>query len=77
MISVDGAHDGRSERSDEGDEAERLVVENLGPKQEVTITAHAASELLTPAFDDFLVKAVASHGRIGKTGSLVMASELS
>ena len=34
-------------------------------------------DMESAAFDAFLVKAVASHGRIGKNGPLVMASELS
>jgi excinuclease ABC subunit A len=45
--------------------------------QEVIITCHSASDVESAAFDAFLVKAVASHGRIGKNGPLVMASELS
>jgi hypothetical protein len=31
----------------------------------------------TPAFDAFLKRAVASYQRLGKTGALVTASELS
>jgi len=58
-------------------DAKRLTVANgKGPTQEVTITCHAAEDLETPAFDAFLARAVAAFRRIGKTGALVVASEL-
>jgi excinuclease ABC subunit A len=54
----------------------RLVVEDVGPSQVITLTCHAAGELETPGFDAFLTKAVAAHSGRGKTGALVAASEL-
>jgi excinuclease ABC subunit A len=58
-------------------DAERLVITNSGPTQVVVITCHSASDVETPAFDEFLARAVASHRLIGKRGALVMASEMS
>jgi excinuclease ABC subunit A len=59
-------------------DAERVTVAaGKGGTQEVVITCHAAADLETPAFDAFLAKAVASYQRLGKTGALVAASELS
>jgi excinuclease ABC subunit A len=59
-------------------DAERVTVAaGKGGTQEVVITCHAADDLETPAFDAFLTRAVASYQRLGKTGALVAASELS
>ncbi|AGA30844.1 excinuclease ABC subunit UvrA [Singulisphaera acidiphila] len=58
-------------------QADRLIVTNQGTAQEIVLTCHSASDLETPAFDAFLVKAVESYGRIGESGGLVLASELS
>jgi excinuclease ABC subunit A len=59
-------------------EAERLAVETSGATQQVVITCHAAADLETPAFDEFLARAAAAYQRLGQsgTGSLVLASEL-
>jgi excinuclease ABC subunit A len=58
-------------------DAERI---SFGPGKagmlEVAITAHAAAELETPAFDAFLERAVASYQRLSKTGDLTTASRL-
>ncbi|MBV8677175.1 MAG: excinuclease ABC subunit UvrA, partial [Planctomycetaceae bacterium] len=58
-------------------DAERLVFEDAGPTQAVVITCHAAADVDTPAFDAFLVKAVAAFHRKGKSGILITASGLS
>jgi excinuclease ABC subunit A len=47
-----------------------------GGTQEVAITGHSASDFETQAFDAFLVQAVASYQRLGRTGVLFTASEL-
>jgi excinuclease ABC subunit A len=58
-------------------DAARLVVSpGSGPIQDVTITAHSLDELETPAFHEFLVKAVASFQRLGESGALMTASEM-
>jgi excinuclease ABC subunit A len=59
-------------------DADRLTVSNgRGPTQDVAITCHSAADLETPGFESFLARAVASYLRIGKTGALFAASELS
>jgi excinuclease ABC subunit A len=58
-------------------DAARLSVTNQGAIQEIVLNCHLAADLETPAFDAFLVKAVAAHRRIGQSGELVVASELS
>ena len=56
---------------------DRLSVANgKGATQEITITCHAAADVETPEFEAFLARAVASYRRSGKTGALVVASEL-
>jgi len=57
-------------------DAPRVSVTTGRGYQEVVINAHAADELETPAFHEFLVKAVASFEKMGATGGLVVASEL-
>ena len=58
-------------------DAARLVVSAVaGPFQDVTITAHTLDELETPAFREFLAKAVASYQRLGESAALMKASEL-
>jgi excinuclease ABC subunit A len=59
-------------------DAERVTVAmGKGGAQEVAITCHTADDLETPAFEALLTRAVASYLRLGKTGALVAASELS
>ncbi len=57
-------------------DSERLVLEDTGPTQVLVLTCHAAGDVETSAFDAFLVKAVASFHRKGKTGMLVTANDL-
>jgi excinuclease ABC subunit A len=53
------------------------VANGKGPTQEVVLTCHALDDLETPGFDGFLARAVASYQRLGKTGTLMLASDLS
>ncbi len=58
-------------------DAPRIKVEPLsGLMQEITITAHSATEFESPAFDAFLTKAVAAILGRSKSGKLKKASEL-
>ncbi len=58
-------------------DAERLTVTPVrGVGQEVVITAHAADEIETPAFDAFLQRALNAYLGRGRTGALVTASDL-
>ncbi len=52
------------------------VTTHAGPMQEITITAHSAAEFESPAFDAFLIKAVAATLGRGKSAKLKKASEL-
>ncbi len=52
-------------------DAPRFAATSFGPTQEITITAHLAADLATPAFDSFLARVVASLG--GSTAPLALA----
>jgi excinuclease ABC subunit A len=57
-------------------DAPRVKVANHGPWQEIAITGHSAAELETPAFHDFLAKAVAAAVNEKEGPKLKKASEL-
>jgi len=52
------------------------VSDGRGPRQEVVVTTHSAADVTTPAFDEFLARAVAAYAKLGRASSLVPASDL-
>jgi excinuclease ABC subunit A len=54
----------------------RLKIIDIGPFQEIAIVGHAAEDFETPAFDQFLRKAVDAFLMFGNSGKLMKASEL-
>jgi hypothetical protein len=55
-------------------DAPRIKIAQHGPWQEITLTAHAATEFETPGLESFLAKAVAAAekdgGKVRKGGDL-------
>ncbi len=57
-------------------DSRRLVVEDSGPYQVLTITGHLLADFETAGFDAFLTKAVSAFLGTGKPAKLVAASKL-
>jgi hypothetical protein len=54
----------------------RLTITDVGPSQEIMIHCHSAEDVETPAFEAFLARAVAAYTGQGRTGKVMLASEL-